>query len=80
MDNLSRPFPFQSQADCGKVPKKEYGLFERKSVWDDWSNYFPDSSLPEQVSDTWLIKQYAVLTGVLPLIADKDRNSSSQYS
>lgn len=82
MEGLSKLFPFQSQADCDKVPIKEYRPWLKKSVWDNWSLYFPDCSLPEQISDTWLIKQHAVLNGALPLITYKNcknKNLSSQY-
>lgn len=82
MDSLPIPFPFQSQTDCDKVPIDKYRLWSEPSVWDDWSLYFPDCSLPEQISDTWLRKQHAVLSGALPLITHVDKQNedlSSQY-
>lgn len=67
MEGLSKPFPFQNKTDCDKVPKTKYSLWG-ESFWNEWSLYFPDCSLPEQISDTWLMEQYAFLSGTLPLI------------
>lgn len=72
LDGLSDPFPFQSQEDWDRIPFKKYSSPIGRTFWEDWSLYFPNIKMPEQIDKIWHKKEYSVLRGSLPIVTEKN--------